>query len=92
MNRSPNDLTFLEHLEELRGRFIKTLIIVLVTSCVFYIFIDQALEFVIRPVGRLVFTSPAEAFIARLTLTIFGGFFYLCHISFFNSGVLSQLA
>lgn len=66
-------LVFTEHLEELRSRLLKCIAVVVVTSCFFYRVIDPALEFLIRPIGRLVFISPAEAFLAVFTLTVLGG-------------------
>jgi len=75
MKRQTSDLSFVDHLEELRGRLIKSVLAMVCASGVVYIFIDQILEFFIKPVGKLVFTSPADAFLARVTLTLFTGFF-----------------
>lgn len=75
MDRRYSDLTFLEHLEELRFRIIKVIVAVTVCACLVYFFIEPILAFITRPVGKLIFTSPEEAFLARMTLTIFGGFF-----------------
>ena len=74
MRKKADDLSFFEHLDELRVRLIKSLGAVIIAACFFYAFIDRTLAWVIKPVGKLVFTSPADAFMARLTLTIFGGF------------------
>ncbi|HBR14423.1 MAG TPA: twin-arginine translocase subunit TatC [Candidatus Omnitrophica bacterium] len=74
MRKKADDLSFFEHLDELRVRLIKSLGAVIIAACFFYVFIDRTLAWVIKPVGKLVFTSPADAFMARLTLTIFGGF------------------
>ncbi|MBI5415324.1 MAG: twin-arginine translocase subunit TatC [Candidatus Omnitrophica bacterium] len=73
MTRNPNDLSFLEHFDELRSRLIKSLIAVAVAACLFYPFVDPVLAFLIRPVGRVVFTSPADAFAARFMLVVWGG-------------------
>lgn len=75
MENKSAELTFLEHLEELRSRLIKTVGAVAVGACVSYFFIERFLAFITQPVGPLIFTSPADAFIARMTLTLFGGFF-----------------
>ena len=78
MKRTPRplkNLPFLEHLEELRGRIIQSVIAVVVASCFFYQYVDDIIPQLVRPVGRLVFTAPAEALAASLTLTFLGGFF-----------------
>lgn len=68
-------LTFIEHLEELRTRIIKSLIFIIATSVVLYAFRDVILRFVVSPVGKVVFISPAEAFITSIKLALFGGLF-----------------
>ena len=73
MSRNPDDLSFVGHLEELRSRLIKSLLAVHVAACFFYAFIDKILVVLIQPVGKVVFTSPADAFVARVTLTLYGG-------------------
>lgn len=73
MNQRVNDLSFFEHLDELRSRLIKSFAAVVVAACVCYSFIDSVLEVLIRPVGRVVFTSPSDAFVARVTLAVCGG-------------------
>ncbi|MCK5581692.1 MAG: twin-arginine translocase subunit TatC [Candidatus Omnitrophica bacterium] len=75
MNPNPEDLSFFAHYEELRSRLIKSIISVLVAACFFYVVIDEVFAFVIRPVGKLVFTAPGEALVARIMLTLFGGIF-----------------
>lgn len=73
MSRNPDDLSFVGHLEELRSRLIKSLLAVLVAACFFYAFIDRIFVVLIQPVGKVVFTSPTDAFVARVTLTLYGG-------------------
>ena len=68
-------MPFFDHLDELRNRVIKSILAMIAGSCIFYTCIDQILSFIIKPVGKLIFTSPADAFLARLNLTIFGGTF-----------------
>ncbi len=75
MNKSPEDLSFFAHYEELRNRLIKSIVAVLVAACLFYLIVDKVFAFVIKPVGRLVFTAPGEAFVARIMLALFGGIF-----------------
>ena len=75
MSKSPNDISFFDHFDELRSRLIKSIIAVLIASCFFYSVIDKVFAILVKPVGKLVFTSPGEAFIARVMLAFFGGLF-----------------
>lgn len=75
MKKRVNDFSFLDHLEELRARLIKCLGAIALAAMVVYPFIDTILKFVSRPVGKLVFTYPSDAFVARLQLTFLGGIF-----------------
>lgn len=75
MSRSPEDSSFFDHLEELRSRLIKSVLAVLAAAFLFYAVADEVFAFLVKPVGRLVFTAPGEAFIARMTLALFGGLF-----------------
>ena len=74
MERSGAELFFWEHLDELRSRLIKSIVAVAAGSGLFYAVLDRCLEILIRPVGHLVFVAPYEAFVARMTLTLIGGF------------------
>ncbi|HQP10053.1 MAG TPA: twin-arginine translocase subunit TatC [Candidatus Omnitrophota bacterium] len=76
MKRNPDDLSFLDHYEELRRRIIKCLCAILIGACCFYAFLDPVLAFLIKPVGRLVFVAPGEAFVVRIMLSVFGGAFF----------------
>jgi len=76
--------TFIDHLEELRGRLIKSLIFFIAICCVFYSCVDRILELFIRPVGQLYFLSPAEAFEAHITLTFLGSFLLASPFIFFQ--------
>ena len=68
-------LTLVEHLEELRGGIIRSLVCVIAASCALYAFVDRILPVLVRPVGRLVFIAPQEAFISRIKIAFFGGLF-----------------
>jgi len=68
-------LTFLDHLEDLRGRIIKSLIMVLIGMIFSFFFIPFLLPNIIKPVGKLVFISPTEAFTTRIMLAFYGGVF-----------------
>ena len=63
-------LTFFEHLEELRARIIRLLIILAAFSCLLFNYTGPLLEMLIRPVGRVVFSAPTEAFSVRFVLAL----------------------
>ncbi len=68
-------LTLIEHLEELRRRIIICLIAVFVCSIVCYFYVDKILFILSRPVNKLVFLKPTEAFLTKLKLSFYSGFF-----------------
>lgn len=72
---SAKKLTFIEHLEELRNRIIKSIIFIIAAAGLLYALTDEILIFIVRPVGRLVFIAPQEAFITSIELALFGGLF-----------------
>ena len=76
MSKSPLVLSFFSHLHELRDRIIKSLIAFGIATIVAWNFLDPVIRWVVRPLGRLVFTAPAEAFNARMTLAMVGGLFF----------------
>src|SRR5262245_27248332 len=61
-------MSFLDHLEELRGRLIKALIAVVVGFLIACAFIDRIFAFIIAPLtkvipgGKFIYTQPTEAF------------------------------
>lgn len=73
MSANPDGLSFWGHLDELRLRLFKSFIAVVIAACLFYPFVGRFLAFLIKPVGKVVFTSPADAFVVRLMLLICAG-------------------
>ena len=69
------ELTLVEHLQELRGRVIKSVIFILIISCFLYNLVNLLLPNLVKPVGRLVFIAPQEAFIANIKIAFLGGLF-----------------
>ena len=69
------ELSFIEHLEELRVRLIKCILAWVVGTAAVYHFNGRILEFLARPVGKLVFLEPVEAFATSLRIALWGGFF-----------------
>jgi sec-independent protein translocase protein TatC len=69
-------LTLLEHLSELRLRIIKSLLAIIVVSCILYNFVDEIWFYLTKPVGKLIFISPQEAFLVNLKIAFLGGVFF----------------
>ena len=49
MNKNDHEMGFLDHLEELRWRLIKSVISILIGSVISFIFMDQILYFLLKP-------------------------------------------
>lgn len=75
---------FLDHLEELRKRVITCLIVVLVFSIGAYFFSERIIDFIARPVERLYFLDPTEAFAVRIKISIIMGIIVGIPIIFYN--------
>lgn len=67
--------SFVVHLAELRGRLIKSFFAFAAGTAIVWNFLDPLVRYIVKPVGRVVFTSPPEAFGANMTLAMIGGFF-----------------
>ncbi len=65
---------FFDHLDDLRGRLIRSIIAVVIASLLMFNYADALLKFLIKPVGKLIFTSPADAFLTNMYLSFFSGF------------------
>lgn len=64
-----------QHLSELRGRVLKSLVCVLVCAGVLYQYSDAVLTWLAGPMGKLVFIAPQEAFVTSLKVSLWGGLF-----------------
>jgi sec-independent protein translocase protein TatC len=67
------EMSFLEHLEELRWRLVKSAASILLFSIVAYFFTDHILNFLTRDIGAVYFNAPTEAFSVRIKLSIITG-------------------
>ncbi|MBB6123597.1 twin-arginine translocase subunit TatC [Sphingobium subterraneum] len=73
----------LEHLIELRGRLLKSIVALLICFAVCFYFSDKLFAFLVQPLkeafgpegGRLVYTKLYEAFFVQVKIALFGGFF-----------------
>lgn len=84
MSQSEVFISFFSHLEEARDRLIKALVAFVCASLLAWNFIDPLLSFIVSPIGHIVFTSPADAFNARVTLAMTGGFVLALPVIFYQ--------
>jgi len=80
--RSPETMTFLEHLDELRRRIIISLIALLVAFAICFTFAQQIFDFLMGPLrsalppgGELIATAVPEIFLLYLKMAFFAGIF-----------------
>ncbi len=76
-NTESVDLSFFDHLEELRRRLIYIAIIVLIATAVSFAFVQDILYFLTLPAQdmELIYTTPAEAFMSQIRLAFITGVF-----------------
>ncbi|MFT7538297.1 MAG: sec-independent protein translocase protein TatC [Lysobacterales bacterium] len=77
-------MTLFQHMDELRSRLTQAVLAIIVCSIGAYVFIDPILEFIIKPVGTLVFTAPSDAFFARVILAILSGCIFSLPVVLFH--------
>ena len=85
------NLTFLEHLEELRSRLLWVTGSLVVCSVFTFFSSDTILTFILRPTktlySQLYFFAPYEAFIVKIKVTLFSGFILSLPMVFYQIGV-----
>ncbi len=84
MTKNPNDYSFVEHWDELRTRLLRYLAVLGIAVFLAWPFGEAFLEMIVAPVGHVVFTFPAEAFMARLSVTLALGFFLSLPVLFYE--------
>ncbi|MCK5127722.1 MAG: twin-arginine translocase subunit TatC [candidate division Zixibacteria bacterium] len=69
------EMTFLDHLEELRHRLIRSMIVVIVFAAGAYYFSDHLINIVSAPLTDVgvFFKAPAEAFLTHIKVSLFAG-------------------
>src|SRR2546427_410997 len=79
-DRSEGRMGFLEHLDELRSRIIRSCIAIGLGMSVAFFFVDPISNFILQPTlrmlppgGQLVFIRPGEAFSFYLDVALIGG-------------------
>ncbi len=68
------EMTLIEHLTELRARLIRSFLAIGIGFIITYSFSLKIFDVLKRPIGKLVFLSPTEAFFTRLKVSFFAGF------------------
>ena len=80
-----NQMTLQEHFLELRKRAIFSLVFFVITFCICYFFSEKIYEFLLQPFAdisqnnlnrRLIYTSPTEAFMTYLKLSLSSALFF----------------
>ena len=84
MEKNPRNLTFLDHLEEFRWRFIWSLVAWAVGCAIIYPWTRQILDALVTPVGHLVFVSPAEGFLSFITVLAVCGLILASPVIFYE--------
>jgi sec-independent protein translocase protein TatC len=87
-NREEKRMSFLEHLEELRWRLLKSLAAVVAFSIVAYIFSEHLLNIITRPVPsdvQLIFTTPTGAFLVSIKVAIVFGIIASLPVIFYQA-------
>jgi sec-independent protein translocase protein TatC len=70
--KNPNEMTFLEHLEELRQRIIRVVIALAVGTAACFYFAGRILNLLLAPAGTYFqYFTPAEAFVVHLKVAFF---------------------
>jgi len=90
------EMPFLDHLEELRWRLIKSIAAVIISAIVVYFFSDQVLSLLIKPYNdaiaylqkadaqKLIFLTPTGGFMIRIKLSVFMGIIISLPIIFYQ--------
>lgn len=92
MTQTPPDhvrgeMTFVEHLEELRWRIVKSLVALLVGFVACFAFHRELMTWLSRPAGgvEFIFTAPGEYFMAALKVAFYGGLYLALPVILYQS-------
>jgi len=85
MDKEKNEMGFLDHLEELRGRIIKSLFCIILFSIGAYFFSERLLDFVTRPIPEVYFMAPTEAFSTRIKISLIAGIIISVPVIFYHA-------
>ena len=77
-------MSLTSHLTELRSRIIKSLIAVAFGSCIGYYFVEDIMSWLTKPVGKLYFMQPSEAFFTYIKVAVVAGFLLALPVIFYH--------
>lgn len=66
-------MSLIDHLGELRGRIIVALVGMIIGTVVSYYYVDDIIQILIAPAGKLYYTKPTEAFFTYMKISIISG-------------------
>ena len=66
-------MSLIDHLGELRGRIIVALVAMVVGTIVSYYYVEDIIQILIAPAGKLYYTKPTEAFFTYMKISIISG-------------------
>ena len=66
-------MSLIDHLGELRGRIIVALVAMIIGTVVSYYYVDDIIQILIAPAGKLYYTKPTEAFFTYMKISIISG-------------------
>jgi sec-independent protein translocase protein TatC len=69
-----NEMSLVDHLQELRRRLLIIIIAVAMGSAISYFYASELVHYITAPAGKLYYMSPAEAFFTYLKVSFFAGF------------------
>jgi sec-independent protein translocase protein TatC len=78
------EISILDHLEELRKRLILCVVVIIIGSAIAYKLVPSVLQSLIKPVGKLVFINPTEAFWVNLKLSLMIGAYFSLPVIFYQ--------
>ncbi len=78
-------MSIIEHLTELRKRIIRSIIAIIICSCITYNFDEIIMQFLMAPAGKLYFMHPGEAFFSYAKVVLFSGFLLATPVVFYQA-------
>jgi sec-independent protein translocase protein TatC len=89
-SESKSNMTFFDHLRDLRRIILRVLLIVISGACLSYYYAEDLFKllsepfFQYFPANSLIGTGPAEAFVLKIKIAIFSGFILTSPLTFFQ--------
>ena len=77
-------MSLIDHLGELRGRIIVALVAMIIGTVVSYYYVDDIIQILIAPAGKLYYTKPTEAFFTYMKISIISGLIVSSPIWFYQ--------